>query len=105
MCFSGEIKENSRRVKEKARNREEKEENLLQVAQNQGVSLKLGKLAQKLKSSRLSETLAAFLAQASLISLKRDFVKKPRCSFQFLPKKEHGRPSETFLQPEELYLT
>jgi len=32
--FSGKIKENSRRVKGKARNREEKEENLLQVAQN-----------------------------------------------------------------------
>jgi len=29
MCLSGKIKENSRRVKEKARNREEKEENML----------------------------------------------------------------------------
>jgi len=28
VCFSGKIEENSRRVKEKARNREEKEENL-----------------------------------------------------------------------------
>jgi len=49
VCFSGEIKENSRRVKEKARNREEKEENLLQVAQNQGVSLKLGQARPKVK--------------------------------------------------------
>jgi len=77
VCFSGKIKENSRRVKEKARNGEGKEENMQQVAQSQGVSLKLGQARPKLKSSRLSETLFAFLAQASLISLKRDFVKKP----------------------------
>ena len=38
--FSGKIKENSRRVKEKARNKEEKEESVQQVAQIKGVSLK-----------------------------------------------------------------
>ena len=40
--FSGKIKENLRRVKEKARNKEEKEECVQQVAQSKGVSLKLG---------------------------------------------------------------
>jgi len=62
------------------------------------------------------------LAQAKVISPKRDTCRLSRSGelelaqarvreeaisvfLQFSRKQEYGRPSETFLQPEELYLT
>ena len=87
------------------------DENVQQVAQIKGVSLKpeqsrwsQNSLAEartvslKPKSSCLSETLAVILAQASMLSPKREFVKKPMY-FAILAQ---ARP---FLQNEVLYLT
>jgi len=93
-------------VKEKSRNREEKEKCVQQVTSrsNQRCFAQARTCSPKLKSSRLSETLAAILAQVSLSSPKREFVKKPSSFLKFSPKQECGHPSETFLQPEELYL-
>ena len=109
VCFSGKIKENSRRVKEKVRNREKKERMLLPSLKTKALSLKprpQPPFSLKRVDSRLSESscsgelpLPPFLpkrVQRPPFSPKRDpfFSLKYSCS----PKRDLGfstsRPSE-----------
>ena len=109
MCFSGKIKENSRRVKEKVRNRESRERMLLPSLKTKALSLKprpQPPFSLKRVDSRLSESscsgelpLPPFLpkrVQRPPFSPKRDpfFSLKYSCSLKRDVGFSTSRPSE-----------